>query len=159
MELFAAKYLGVFGKLALSALLGMLLGAERSLAGKVAGMRTYAMVSLGSCLFVVTSVLVTAAYAGVTPFDPMRMAAGIVTGIGFLGAGVIIFREKMLQGLTTAAGLWVAAGIGIAVGFGLTAVAVFATALALVVFTALWHLENRLKRARGVADGNGGDGS
>ena len=145
MEMLSVNDFTVFFQLALATLLGMGLGVERSIAGKTAGMRTYALVSLGSCLFTVTSILVSAAYIGVVDVDPLRIAAGIVTGIGFIGAGVIIFRENTPRGLTTAAGLWVVSGIGVAVGFGLYGLAVFTTLLALLVFTLMWYLENRVK--------------
>ena len=75
----------------------------------------------------------------------MRLSAGIITGVGFLGAGVIIFRDDMLKGLTTAAGLWVSAAIGVAVGFGLYIIAIFTTLLTLLVFTAIWFIEDHLK--------------
>ena len=128
----------VFLQLALAMILGVLLGTERSIAGKTAGMRTYALVSLGSCLFVVVSVITSAKYLPFVDFDPLRIAAGIVTGIGFLGAGLIIMREQRLRGLTTAAGLWVAAGIGVAVGYQLYDVAIYTTFLTLIVFTLMY---------------------
>jgi len=143
--IFASPVLVMFGQLLLAVFLGMLLGTERSvIADKQAGTRTYALVALGSCLFSLISIQVTTGYLGLVSFDPMRVAAGIITGVGFLGAGMIIFRENTLQGLTTAAGLWVAAGIGIAVAYGLYAIAILATLLTLVTFTALWFVENRL---------------
>lgn len=145
MDVLSVSDFTVFFQLILATLLGMGLGVERSIAGKTAGMRTYALVSLGACLFTVTSVLVSTAYIGTVDFDPLRIAAGIVTGIGFIGAGVIIFRENTQKGLTTAAGLWTVSGIGVAVGFGLYSIAVFTTLLALSVFTLMWYLENRVK--------------
>jgi putative Mg2+ transporter-C (MgtC) family protein len=94
----------------------------------------------------VTSVFVNRDFLALTNFDPMRLAAGIVTGIGFIGAGLIILKENKLEGLTTAAGLWVACGIGIAVGFQLFALAFFATFLTLFSFTILWNVEDRFKK-------------
>lgn len=142
---FASPTVVMFGQLLLAVFLGMLLGTERSvIADKQAGTRTYALVALGACLFSLISIKVTTEYLGLVTFDPMRVAAGIITGVGFLGAGMIIFREDKLQGLTTAAGLWVAAGIGIAVAYSFYAVAILATLLTLVTFTALWFVENRL---------------
>jgi putative Mg2+ transporter-C (MgtC) family protein len=126
-----------------SLLLGCVLGFERTLAGKKAGVRTYGLVSMGSCLFILIShfVIPTAEnYA----FDPLRMAAAIIMGIGFLCGGVIVFKEQTLQGLTTAAGLWVAAGIGMAVGYGLIDLAVYATISTLITFTVFWYIEHRL---------------
>lgn len=124
-------------------LLGASLGLERSLAGKTAGVRTYGLVSMGSCLFILISRFVIPSAPGFD-FDPMRVAAGIIMGIGFLCGGVIIFKDSQLSGLTTAAGLWVAAGIGMAVGYGLLLMALFATLATLVVFTVFWFIEQRI---------------
>lgn len=135
----------IFMQLSLAAFLGILLGAERAVAGKSAGMRTFALVSLGACLFTIISILVTTQYLGKVNFDPMRVTAAIISGIGFIGAGLILFRQNLLRGLTTAAGLWVSAGVGSAVGFGLYAIAVFVTLLTLLIFTAVWFLEAKLK--------------
>lgn len=135
----------VFFELLLALILGMSLGLERSIVGKRAGMRTFALVAVGSCLFVIVSELVAQGYIGVTNIDPLRMASSIITGIGFLGAGIIIF-DKELKGLTTAASLWVTAGIGCAVGFGLYGVAVFTALITLFVFEILWHVEQYASR-------------
>lgn len=134
-------------RLLVAALLGMSLGVERAVAGKTAGMRTYALVSMGAALFIVVSELVLAQYAGApgASIDPLRVAAQIVMGIGFLGAGLIIFRDFQVSGLTTAAGLWVSSGIGMAAGFGLFEVAIFSAVLTIFVFTGLWYLEMKIK--------------
>ena len=132
-------------QLATAAVLGLVLGAERSIAGKSAGMRTFALVALGSCLFTIISVVVTTQYLGKVNFDPMRVTSAIITGVGFIGAGLILFRQSLLRGLTTAAGMWVAAGVGVAVGFGLYAMAVYTTLLTLLIFTAVWFVEAKLK--------------
>lgn len=137
--------LAVFLQLTVAAVLGLVIGAERSIAGKSAGMRTFALVSLGSCLFIITGIIVTTQYLGKVNFDPMRTASAIITGIGFIGAGLILFRQNLLRGLTTAAGLWISAGVGIAVGFGLYNIAVFTSLITLLIFTAVWFLEARIK--------------
>jgi len=137
--------LTVFLQLGFATLLGLILGAERSIAGKSAGMRTFALIALGACLFTVTSVIVTTQYLGKVNFDPMRVTASIVTGIGFIGAGLIMFRQNVMRGLTTAAGMWISAGVGVAVGFGLYAIASFTTLLTLFIFTAVWFIEEKLK--------------
>jgi putative Mg2+ transporter-C (MgtC) family protein len=129
-----------FGQLLSALVLGMLIGAERTLAGKTAGLRTYGLVAMGSCLFVVVSLSLQSAL-GVSGADVMRVVAGIITGIGFLGAGVIILRDQTLVGLTTAAGLWVASGIGVAIGFQLYEVALYTTFLTLLTFTVFWFIE------------------
>jgi len=134
-----------FLQIILAMLLGMVLGVERSIAGKTAGMRTYALVAMGACLLIVSSTQFTASIAGFINPDPLRVTAGIITGVGFLGAGIIIFREATLRGLTTAAGLWVAAGIGITVGYQQYVLAVFTTMLTLFIFTVLWFIEEYLE--------------
>jgi len=135
----------LFLHLTVATVLGLLIGAERSIAGKSAGMRTYALVSLGACLLTIISIVVTTIYLGRVNFDPMRMPAAIVAGIGFLGAGIILFQQDSLRGLTTAAGLWIAAAVGIAVGFGMYSIAVFTALLTLFIFTAVWFVEEMVK--------------
>lgn len=132
-------------RLIVAMFLGMILGIERVVAHKVAGMRTYALVSLGSALFVVISEIIGKEYAGSANFDPIRMASQIVVGIGFLGTGLIIFTESKVTGLTTAAGLWMAGGIGISAGYGLYLIAVSAAIMTLFVFTAMWMVEQNLR--------------
>lgn len=136
----------IFIQLFLALTLGGLLGLERSLSGKMAGMRTYGLVSMASSLFVIISRIVFQQSSGLTSFDPLRMASQIIVGIGFLGAGMIIFKESRITGLTTAAGLWVAAGIGMAIGFDLYLIAIFVTAITLFVFTVFWVIEKKLKK-------------
>ena len=101
-------------KLILATFLGLLIGLERKLSHKTAGMRTFALISLGSALFVILSNDVIALFDKSNGFDPSRVLSQIVVGLGFLGAGLIIFteKEKRVHGLTTAASIWVAAGIG-----------------------------------------------
>ena len=148
-QFFSPENLEMFSQLALALLLGTLMGVEIELAKKKAGMRTFGLVSLGSCLFSLISLnalkfIGGAAAVGALNFDPTRIAAQIVVGIGFLGAGIIIFDSSKLRGVTTAAGLWVAAAIGMAVGYKFYAVAAFTTILVLIVFVALWVVEEKL---------------
>jgi putative Mg2+ transporter-C (MgtC) family protein len=136
----------LFLKLFLAMLLGGLIGTERAvIARQAAGTRTFGLVALGACLFIVIGNFVDVAYLGVLAFDPLRVAAAVIMGIGFLGGGLIIFRGDSLHGVTTSAGLWIAAGIGMAVGFGMYSVAVFSTVLTLIMFTGMWYVENRFK--------------
>lgn len=130
-----------FLRMLVAMVLGMILGLERSIAHKDAGMRTYALVSLGACLFVVTSLMVIYTLEGDFSIDPMRVATSIITGVGFIGAGVVFHTKDTLKGLTTAAGLWVSAGIGITVGFGFYYIAMYAVVLALLTFTLVWYIE------------------
>ena len=136
----------IFLQLFIAAILGGLLGLERALAGKTAGLRTFALVSMGSALFVIISEMIGSNYIGITAFDPLRVASQIIVGIGFLGAGLIIFKESKISGLTTAAGLWVSAGIGTAVGYKLYSIALFVTILTLFIFTILWFVESKIKK-------------
>ncbi len=117
-------------RLLLAAVLGGLIGYQRERLGKPAGLRTHMLISIGAALFTLVSLF---GFDG--PADPSRIAAGVVTGIGFIGAGVIIFRgsEGLVKGITTAATVWVAAGIGVAVGAGLYIPSVITTAIVLVV--------------------------
>lgn len=135
-----------FGQLTLSVFLGALIGLERKLAGKQAGTRTFSFVSLGATLFTIVSVhaLEFIRVPGIVQFDPTRVAAQIVTGVGFIGAGIIIFEQSKLKGVTTAASLWLASAIGTAVGFGMYAIAIFTTILAVLVLVIFWVLEERV---------------
>jgi len=132
-------------KLTAALALGMLLGVERTIAHKTAGLRTFGLVSMGSCLFIILSAMVVPTFASISSADIMRVVAGVITGIGFLGAGIIIFKENTIINLTTAAGLWVAVGIGLSVGFDLYGVAVAATVLTLIVFSFFWLLETKVQ--------------
>ena len=146
MEFFLNGDTVIFGKLLLALVLGLALGFERTIAGKTAGMRTYALVAMGSSLLVIVAQSVTASYIGSVNFDPMRLAAGIVMGVGFICGGLIVFSDNRLTGLTTAAGMWVATAIGIAVGYGLFSIAIFASILTLFTFTFLWKIEELVRR-------------
>ena len=136
----------IVGQLILAVILGAFIGLERQLAGKTAGVRTYALVSLGSALFSYMSKYGFVEFWGVPGFDPSRIASQVVVGVGFIGAGLIIFHSERIRGLTTAAGLWVSAAIGMAVGFRLYSVAIFTTILVLVIFIILWIIEQKVMR-------------
>ncbi len=147
----AAQFIDVqsvmFLKLLVAMVLGAIVGTERSvIARQPAGTRTFGLVSLGACLFIIVGSYVDTNYLGVVNLEPLQLAGAIITGIGFIGGGLIIFHRDSLHGGTTAAGLWIAAALGIATGFGLYSVAVFATILALIMFTGMWYVENRFKQ-------------
>ncbi len=114
----------------LAAILGGAIGFQRERAGKPAGLRTHMLICIGATLFTLVGIF---AFGGTA--DPSRVAAGVVSGIGFLGAGAIIFRSSdgYIAGLTTAATIWSVAGIGVAVGAGLYIAAVITTAIILIV--------------------------
>jgi len=115
-------------RLLLAAALGAIVGYQRERAGKPAGLRTHTLICLGAALFTVASIY------GFGEADPARIAAGIVAGIGFLGAGAILHREGgIVEGLTTAASIWAIAGIGLAVGAGLYLVSAVTTVIILIV--------------------------
>lgn len=138
-------------RLLLAALLGGMIGLEREIHGRPAGFRTHLLVSLGSCLFCVTSVEFYrhfGDFSGVKPVgvDPGRIAAQVVTGIGFLGAGAIIRDKATVRGLTTAACLWVAAALGLACGIGLFYLAIGVTAVALLSLLLLKEFEKKLTK-------------
>lgn len=140
------------GRILLAALLGGLLGFERDIHGRGAGLRTHLLVSIGACVFMELSTRVESFGVALAPAefnrvtDPARIAAQVVTGIGFLGAGVIIKEGLSVRGLTTAACLWVAAAIGMASGVGFFAIAVFTTAVALLALTFLRYVEGFYRR-------------
>jgi putative Mg2+ transporter-C (MgtC) family protein len=144
--LIGAPNVEIIIKLAVALLLGMSLGVERAVAGKTAGMRTYGLVTMGSALFTIVGVIAAGGYASGTAFvESLRFTAQILTGIGFIGAGLIFAHEGKVSGVTTAAGVWVAAGVGVAIGYGLYILAALTTLFTLFVFTGLWYIENRLK--------------
>ena len=118
-------------------LLGGLIGLEREFRSKEAGVRTHFIVALGSALFMVISQF---AFAG--QHDAARVAAQVVSGIGFIGAGVIIFQKNVVRGVTTAAGLWVAAAIGLACGAEMYSVAIAATLMTILVLETM-HILTR----------------
>jgi len=123
----------IISKLILSAFLGVLVGLERQMRHKPAGMREHGLVCMGSALFTVVSLTFT---------SPL-IAAGIVTGIGFLGAGTILHLKDKVIGLTTAAELWVVAAIGLAVGIGLYMISIVATLLVLLILVSGRFVEKK----------------
>jgi putative Mg2+ transporter-C (MgtC) family protein len=129
-------------KVGLSALLAGAIGAEREWVGKWAGLRTHMLIAVGSTLLTHVSVQIGMLYAqGSAAWDPGRISAQIVSGIGFLGAGTIIQSRGAVHGLTTAAGLWVVAALGITVGAGLYGEAVLTTVVLLVILIGMVPIE------------------
>ncbi len=123
----------IISKLILSAFLGMLVGLERQMHKKPAGMREHGLVCMGSSLFAVVSI----------SFASPLIAAGVVTGIGFIGAGAILHLKNRIIGLTTAAELWVTAATGLAVGTGLYLISIVTTLLVLLILASGRFLEKR----------------
>jgi putative Mg2+ transporter-C (MgtC) family protein len=135
--------------LIIAALLGGLIGLEREAEQRPAGLRTYMLVCVGSALFTILSIH---AFPSELPHDTARVAAQIVTGIGFLGAGTVWRSRDHASGLTTAAGLWVAAAIGMAAGAGLGMLALAATVLVLIVLAVFLRFERRFLRRQHLRD-------
>ncbi len=137
----------VAAKIGLSALLGGAVGAEREWTGKWAGLRTHMLIAVGSALLTDVSIRIGPSFAaGSAAWDPGRIAAQIVSGVGFIGAGTIIQSRGTVQGLTTATGLWVASAIGIAVGAGYFLDAALGTLALLVILAALRPVESLITR-------------
>ncbi|MDD5431167.1 MAG: MgtC/SapB family protein [Candidatus Pacebacteria bacterium] len=143
LGIFDSQTLDILQRIVFAVVLGAIVGIEREFAHKTAGMRTHALVSVGSALFSIVS----SAFSGPNA-DPSRIAAQIVTGIGFIGAGLIIFQQQKIQGLTTAAGVWAVAAIGMACGFALYSVAVLGALSIIVIFVILWPIEHFIEKIR-----------
>ena len=137
-------------RLVVAALLGSIVGIERERLNWVAGLRTHMLVCVGSALFMIVSFSGFADVLGQehVALDPSRIAAQVVSGIGFLGAGTIVLRSKVVRGLTTAASLWTVAAVGLAVGGGLYVAAATTTGLIVLILAGIKPMERRLFRAR-----------
>lgn len=135
-------------RIGIAVVLGGVIGYERQTLDKSAGLRTHMLVSLGAALFMVSAILITQDFdePGVaTRLDPTRIGATIVTGIGFLGGGIIFRQESRIQGVTTAAGLWVSAAIGLACGAGYFIVAGGSVLLTVVILGLIRPMERRIE--------------
>ena len=135
---------GIPLRLLLAAILGGLIGIEREIRDKPAGLRTNILICVGSTLFMSLSTQVAQLLGG----DPTRIAAQIISGIGFLGAGAVLHSHGFVLGLTTAATIWVVAGVGMALGSGMYLVAAFATAMSLVTLYFLSFIEDKIQGRR-----------
>ncbi len=125
-------------------LIGGILGMERGMKNRPAGLRTYMLVCVGSCLIMMTNQYI---YQLTGVGDPVRLGAQVVSGIGFLGAGTIVTtRRSHIRGLTTAAGLWAAAGVGLALGIGFYEAALVAGCAIFIILTLLHHLDTQMHR-------------
>jgi len=132
--------------------LGLLVGTERFFVHKDAGMKTHALVSLGSAVFVLISEAMVQKYINLPGLNPTMIPSQIIVGIGFLGAGSIMLYGSQLRGLTTAGGLWVTAGIGMAVGFGLYGLSIFVTVLVLLILILINILEKPIRKISNQID-------
>ena len=134
---------GAIAKLVLSMLLGATIGIERRRKGQIAGMRTFALISMGATLAMLISIYIPQEYLGLKNGDPGRIAAQVVSGVGFLGAGAIIQMKGSVRGLTTAAGIWMAACLGLSVGAGMYLVSIIATLLIIFILVNIERIELR----------------
>lgn len=132
-------------KMLLSLTLGCCVGMERKRKGQIAGLRTFALISMGATLAMILSIYVPQEYLGLKNGDPGRIAAQVITGIGFLGAGAIIQSKGSVRGLTTAAGIWMVATIGLAIGVGMYLVSIIATGLIIFILMILEQIEHRIR--------------
>jgi putative Mg2+ transporter-C (MgtC) family protein len=146
MEQFFVQNSDIILRLIVAAVFGMCIGAERLLVHKDAGMKTHALVAMGAALFMLVSEQLVQKYANLPGLNPTMIPAQIVLGIGFLGAGTIMFRDSRTRGLTTAGGLWVTAGIGMAAGCGSFDLALIVTVLVLLILTLVNIFEKPIRK-------------
>lgn len=144
MEVREVTYLAVALRIFVAMLVGGLIGLERGMKHRPAGMRTYMLVCVGACLIMLTNQYVYQVY---DIGDPVRLGAQVVSGIGFLGAGtIVVTRRNQIKGLTTAAGLWTSAAVGLAVGIGFYEAAILGGLAVFTVITLLQRMDNNLHR-------------
>ena len=146
MENFLTQNSEIIIRLVTAVGLGLLVGAERLVVHKDAGMKTHALVSLGSAVFVLVSETLVQKYINLPGLNPAMIPSQIIVGIGFLGAGSIMLYGSQLRGLTTAGGLWVTAGIGMAAGFGFYSLSIIITILVLLILTLVNILEKPIRK-------------
>ena len=144
MEIREVTYLAVALRIVAAVIIGGLIGLERGLKNRPAGLRTYMVVCLGACLVMLTNQYIFQVFG---TGDPVRMGAQVVSGIGFLGAGtIIVTRRSQIKGLTTAAGLWAAAGVGLALGVGFYEAAIAGGLAVFFVMTVLQKMDNNMHK-------------
>lgn len=150
MEIREVTYLAVGLRIFTAVIIGGLLGLERGLKNRAAGLRTYMLVCVGACIIMLTNQYIYQSYGS---GDPVRMGAQVVSGIGFLGAGtIIVTRRNQIKGLTTAAGLWAAAGVGLALGIGFYEAAVAGSVAIFIIMTLLQRMDDRMHRKNRVME-------
>ena len=150
MELREVTYLAIALRITVAVILGGIIGLERGLKNRPAGLRTYMLVCVGSCLIMLTNQYIFQVFhAG----DPVRMGAQVVSGIGFLGAGtIVVTRRNQIKGLTTAAGLWAAAAVGLAVGIGLYEAAILGGLVIFLVLSLVHRWDNNMRKTSKVVE-------
>lgn len=150
MELREVTYLAIVVRITVSVILGGIIGLERGLKNRPAGLRTYMLVSVGSCLIMLTNQYVNQVFA---TGDPVRMGAQVVSGIGFLGAGtIVVTRRNQIKGLTTAAGLWAAAAVGLAIGVGLYEAGILSGLVIFLVLSLVHRWDSQMRKTSKVME-------
>lgn len=144
IELREITYLSIAIRIALAALMGGVFGLEREMRSRAAGLRTYMLVCVGSCIVMLTNQYI---FQVLEAGDPVRMGAQVVSGIGFLGAGtIVVTRNSKIRGLTTAAGLWAVAAMGLALGIGFYEAAIMGGPLIFLILTIMHNLDNQVRK-------------
>lgn len=150
MEIREITYLSIAIRIAVAVLLGGIIGFERGMKNRPAGLRTYMLVCVGSCLIMLTNQYIFQVFK---TGDPVRMGAQVVSGIGFLGAGtIVVTRRNQIKGLTTAAGLWASAAVGLAVGVGLYEAAVLGSVVIFMVLSIIHRWDHQMRRHSKVVE-------
>ena len=144
MEVREVTCIAIAVRIAVAVVLGGIIGLERGLKNRPAGLRTYMLVCVGACLIMVTNQYI---YQVFGTGDPVRMGAQVVSGIGFLGAGtIVVTKRNQIKGVTTAAGLWAAAAVGLSVGIGLYEVAIIGGAVIFIVLSLIHSWDNKMRQ-------------
>ena len=144
MQVREVTYLAIAIRIAVAVVLGGIIGLERGLKNRPAGLRTYMLVCVGACLIMVTNQYI---YQVFGTGDPVRMGAQVVSGIGFLGAGtIVVTKRNQIKGLTTAAGLWAAAAVGLSIGIGLYEAAVIGGVVIFIVLSLIHSWDNKMRQ-------------
>ena len=150
MEIREVTYLAIALRIFAAVIIGGLLGLERGLKNRAAGLRTYMLVCVGACIIMLTNQYI---YQAVGSGDPVRMGAQVVSGIGFLGAGtIIVTRRSQIKGLTTAAGLWSSAGVGLALGIGFYEAAIAGAVAIFIVMSLLQRMDDKMHKKNRVLE-------
>ncbi len=150
MEIREITYLSILLRIGIAVFFGGIIGLERGLKNRPAGLRTYMLVCVGSCLIMLTNQYV---YQVFGTGDPVRMGAQVVSGIGFLGAGtIVVTRRNQIKGLTTAAGLWAAAAVGLSVGVGLYEAAIVGGIVIYLVLSLIHRWDSKMRQTSKVVE-------
>lgn len=144
MQVREVTYIAIAVRIAVAVVLGGIIGLERGLKNRPAGLRTYMLVCVGACMIMITNQYIFQVFG---TGDPVRMGAQVVSGIGFLGAGtIVVTKRNQIKGLTTAAGLWAAAAVGLSIGIGLYEAAVIGGGVIFIVLSLMHSWDNKMRQ-------------